>query len=56
MATKKLATLTPQEEKAWESAFRFHATRGGQDRAGLRAWMDLRREFPRLRKFDGCRA
>ncbi len=55
---KRLATLTPQEEQAWESAFRYHLTTGkrSQDSAGLRAWMDLRREFPRLRRFDGCRA
>jgi hypothetical protein len=53
----KLAKLTAAEEKAWESAFRFHSVAGKSDtRAANAAWRDLQREFPRLMKYDGARA
>jgi hypothetical protein len=54
---RKLATFTATEERAWEHAFRYHLTvsKQGQDRAAGRAWRDLQREFPRLRKYDGAR-
>lgn len=57
MPRHKLATLTPAEEKAWQHAFGHHldVSKQGQDRAAARAWRDLQREFPRLRKYDGCR-
>jgi hypothetical protein len=54
---RKLAKLTPLEEKAWESAFRFHrVARKSETRAANAAWRDLQREFPRLRRYDGARA
>ncbi|MHB8501422.1 MAG: hypothetical protein ACYDCG_19830 [Candidatus Acidiferrales bacterium] len=53
----KLARLNAAEERSWEHAFRYHldVSRQGQDRAANRAWRDLRREFPRLRKYDGAK-
>jgi len=54
---RKLATLTVEEEKAWEFYWRHHLMTGrqGQDRAAYRTWKNLQRDFPRLRAFDGCR-
>ena len=54
---KKLAKLTFAENKAWEFAFCYHLDSGkqGQNEAARRAWRDIQREFPRLRKFAGCR-
>lgn len=53
---KRLARLTRAEEKAWESAFRFHCVaRKGEIRAANAAWRDLQEEFPRLRRYDGAR-
>jgi hypothetical protein len=57
MTVRKLAKLTVTEEKAWESAFRFHSVAGKSDnRAANAAWKDLQKEFPRLRKYDGAHA
>jgi hypothetical protein len=54
---RKLAVLTPEEEKAWEFAFAFYVEDGlKDDEAGFSAWQDLQKEFPRLREFDGCEA
>jgi hypothetical protein len=54
---RKLATLTAEENKAWESAFAFHVNNGASDkRADSLAWKDLCAEFPRLRNFQGCKA
>ncbi len=54
---RRVAKLTTAEEKAWESAFRFHCV---QDKTATRAanaaWGDLQREFPRLRKYDGAKS
>jgi hypothetical protein len=54
---RKLARLNAIEERAWEHAFHYHVNiaKQGQDRAANRAWRDLQREFPRLRKYDGAR-
>ena len=53
---KRKARLTIAENKAWESAFAFHAENGASDkRADSLAWKDLCAEFPRLRAFKGCR-
>lgn len=53
---RKLARLNAAEEQAWEFAFRFHLDDGLTDtRAANRAWQDLRREFPRLREYDGAK-
>jgi hypothetical protein len=57
MANKpKLATLTLDENKAWELAFAFHKNTGKCTVAADRlAWRDVCREFPRLKKFDGAK-
>lgn len=53
---KRLATLTPYEDKCWVFAFRYHRDVGkqGDAEADRRAWRDIRREFPRLMRYDGC--
>lgn len=54
---KRLATLLPEENKAWETAFVYWKQKGYSDaRADARAWIDVQMDFPRLKKFDGCRA
>lgn len=53
---KRIAILTPEENHAWEFAFCFYREEYGTDlQADERAWQDMILEFPRLRKFDGCR-
>lgn len=53
---RKRARLTVAEDKAWVYAFGFYVEQGMSDaQADRRAWKDVRLEFPRLRKFDGCR-
>jgi hypothetical protein len=54
---RRLATFTPAEEHAWQSAFEYHlnVSKQGQDRACNRAWRDVQKEFPRLKKYDGAR-
>jgi hypothetical protein len=55
-AQKRIATLTPEENHAWEFAFCFHLDAGKTDlQADKLAWRDLRLAFPRLPQFDGCR-
>lgn len=50
------AKLTKAENKFWTKVFE-HAVNSGQSvsRADSEAWIALKREFPRLRKFDGCK-
>lgn len=51
------AKLTPQEDRAWTKAFQFHIDAGKSDaQADRLAWSDLKKEFPRLRKFSGAKA
>jgi hypothetical protein len=53
---KRIATLDAQENHAWEFAFCFHLDDGKTDlQADKLAWRDLLSEFPRLRKYAGCR-
>lgn len=53
---KKLATLTPEENKAWEFAFSYYLDEGkDDDEADRLAWEDIQKEFPRLKDFDGCK-
>jgi hypothetical protein len=53
---KKLATLTPEEDKAWVFAFNYYLEEGKtENQADKMAWRDLKKEFPRLREFDGCK-
>jgi hypothetical protein len=53
---KRLATLTAEENAAWEFAFNEYLG-AGQDEieADRQAWKDLQAEFPRLREYDGAR-
>ncbi len=41
MKPKKIAVLTPEENKAWD------------EDADQSTWKDLQNEFPRLQEFDG---
>lgn len=51
-----VATLNAQENHAWEFAFNFHLQDGHSDlKADKLAWEDLTIEFPRLKRFKGCR-
>lgn len=53
---RRLATLTPKEDHAWVFAFGFYQDDGKTtSQADKLSWRDLLLEFPRLRKFDGCR-
>ena len=53
---RKLATLTPLENHAWEHAFAFHLDAGHADKmADSLAWRDVQKEFPRLKQFDGAK-
>ena len=53
---KALAELTPEENKAWETAFAFHIDDGKNDNdADKEAWADVVKEFPRLAKFNGAK-
>jgi hypothetical protein len=55
-ARKRIATLKPEENHAWEFAFCFHLDDGKTDlQADKLAWRDLLSEFPRLGKYAGCR-
>ncbi len=52
-----LARLKAAEERAWEQAFSHHVTTGrqGPTQAANRAWRDLQRLFPRLKRYKGAR-
>jgi len=54
----RLAKLTLKEEKSWEHHFRFHltTTEGHTTflQASNKAWEEMQREFPRLRKYCGA--
>jgi hypothetical protein len=53
---RRLATLTPFEDKCWVFAFCYYLDQVKTDlQADKLAWRDLRLEFPRLRQYDGCR-
>ena len=57
MATHKLATLTPEEEKLWEFTFAHYVGEGlKDDEADYIAWKEMQQAFPRLKGFWGCRA
>lgn len=52
---KRLAILTPQEDKRWVFAFCFYIEGGYNDlQADHFAWRDLGLEFPRLKRYPGC--
>src|SRR5262249_32183193 len=53
----KRAKLTPAEDRAWRKAFQFHVDAGKSDaQADRLAWRDVKKEFPRLKKFSGAKA
>jgi hypothetical protein len=52
---KRLARLTPQEDRAWVIAFCYYVDEGRADlEADRLAWRDVCDEFPRLKRFNGC--
>jgi hypothetical protein len=52
---KKLARFNAAENKAWVFAFNYHLeAHCGPMEADRRAWRDMVKEFPRLRKFTGA--
>lgn len=54
--TPRFAKLTPDEKAAWESAYYYYGENRSELLADELAWRDLQLEFPRLKKFDGCKA
>jgi hypothetical protein len=53
---KRIAKLNAAEDYAWTYAFCDYADEGKTDlQSDKLAWRDLLLEFPRLRKYDGCR-
>jgi len=53
---KSIAKLNAQENHAWEFAFCFYREQSKTDsQADKLAWRDIVLEFPRLKKFHGCR-
>lgn len=52
-----LATLTEEENKAWESNFSYYLDTKGynEKKADLNAWKDLQTQFTRLKQFKGCK-
>lgn len=53
---KELATLTPEENAAWERYFELGVLDGMVDaQADEFAWLALCNDFPRLRGFGGCK-
>ena len=54
---KRIATLSAAEDALWGKAFSAAVGYGLSDsKASADAWKELQRVFPRLRKFDGCKA
>lgn len=53
---RRLAMLTQEEERAWIFAFGYYLEQNKSElEADELAWRDLQLEFPRLRKYDGCK-
>lgn len=53
----KLARLTDAEARAWQQEWEYQINEGkqGQDEAARRAWAAIRRQFPRLLRYQGAR-
>jgi hypothetical protein len=52
---KKLARLTPHEDRCWVIAFCYYVDDGCSDlKADKLGWLDMCEEFPRLREYEGC--
>ena len=53
---KRLATLKPAENKAWIDAFNQYLGTGYSSHGADRnAWREIQEQFPRLKKYDGCK-
>jgi hypothetical protein len=53
---RKLARMSPYEDKCWVFALCYWLDRGKTDEeAGRLAWRDIQLEFPRLQKYEGCK-
>lgn len=54
--SNRIATLTAVENYAWEFAFCYYVQDGKTDlQADKLAWRDLLLEFPRIKRYSGCR-
>lgn len=54
--TKRLAVLTPEQEKRWTQLFDTAVMNGESDEsADESAWQGLVEEWPELAQFDGCK-
>ena len=52
---RKLANLSPKEDKCWIFAFTYYLEEGKSDaKADELAWRDMQLDFPRLRAYEGC--
>ena len=52
---KKLARLSPQEDRSWVIAFCYYLDDGCSDlKSDKLAWRDVCEEFQRLKKYGGC--
>jgi len=52
---RRLATLTSYEDRCWVFAFCYYKDEGHSDlEADKLAWRDLRGEFSRLMRLNGC--
>lgn len=55
-ARRKLATLTPEQDKVWVSLFTLNVNNGMTElQADEDAWQGLTEQFPELKKFDGAK-
>jgi hypothetical protein len=56
---RKLVRLTRKEAKAWDFAFAMYAeptsSKKRDKQAAEMAWRDMQEDFPRLKKYDGCK-
>lgn len=52
----KLATLTDVEDRFWVDTFNACIEEGLSDiQADKRTWQELKKEFPRLKNYRGCK-
>ena len=53
---KRRATLTIEEDKFWVETFNFHCEQGmTPSKADRKTWTEMKREFPRLKRYDGAK-
>jgi hypothetical protein len=56
-ARRKLAKLTPEEDKVWVTLFAIAINGGASSRdADREAWEGLCEQFPELKEYDGALA